>query len=111
MSEELARLAPEIVIVGTVCLAVVVVVVSSHWSKVRKHEDELDLMRQLVERGVPLEEIKQLLAIRTPPTKGLLEQFGALGGGTKAGLIFLAFMFCGIIMGVAQSYIFWVARK
>ena len=49
MSEELARLAPEIVIVGIVSLAIVAIFVSSQWAKVRRHENEIEFTRHLVQ--------------------------------------------------------------
>jgi hypothetical protein len=111
MSEELARLAPEIVIVGIVALAIVAIFVSSQWAKVRRHENEIEFTRHLVQQGLSVEEIERLLANRTPPAKGLVEQFGTLGGGTKAGIIFVLFFVVITIMTTAQSYIFWVQRK
>ena len=111
MSEELSRLAPEIVIVGIVCVAIVGIVVAGQWAKVRRHETEVEFTRHLVDQGLSVDEIERLLAKRTAPSKGLLEQFGALSRGTKLGLIFLGFMLCGIVMSTVQSYIFWVARK
>ncbi len=111
MSEELTRLAPEIVIVGIVCVSVVAIIVATQWAKVRRHEEELNFTRHLVDQGLSVDEIERLLANRTPPPKGLLEQFGSLGKGTKFGIIFIAFFVVIGLMSTAQSYIFWVGRK
>jgi hypothetical protein len=111
MSDELTRLAPEIVIAGIICGAVVAIVIGREWAKVRRNETELEFTRHLVDQGMSVEEIERLLAKRTPPPRGLLEQFGALSRGTKLGLVFLGFMFCGLLMSTVNSYIFWVARK
>ncbi len=111
MSEEPARLAPEIVIVGIICASLVAVVVAVQWSRVRRQECELDLTRHLIDRGLTLDEITRLLAEREPSPKGVLEQFGELSRGTRFGLGFLAFIAMALTMAVAQSYIFWVARK
>ena len=111
MSAELSRLAPEIVIVGLVCLAFVIAVVAVQWAKVRRQEAELEFTKQLVEQGLSVDEIERLLAKRSPPPKGLIEQFNSLGRGTKAGLIFVAFMVVAMAGSALQSYIFWVGRK
>jgi hypothetical protein len=111
MTAELSRLAPEIVIVAMVCLTIVIAVIAAQWAKVRRQEAALEFTRQLIEQGLPVDEVERILAQRFPPSKGLLEQFNALGRGTKAGLIFLAFMVVGVIGGVVQSYIFWAGRK
>jgi hypothetical protein len=111
VTDELTRLAPEILIVALVCVTVLLAVVTVQWGKVRRHENELEFTRHLVDQGLSVDEIDRLLARRTPPPKGWLEQFGTLGRGTKAGVIFLGFMLIGLLMATVQSYIFWVARK
>ena len=111
MTAELSRLAPEIVITGLVCLAVVGSIVAVQWGRVRRHEAELEFTRQLVEQDVPVDEIERLLAKRTPPpAKGLLEQFNALGRGSKAGLIFCAIIAV-TMLGNALQFYFMVGRR
>jgi hypothetical protein len=111
MTADLSRLAPEIVVVGLVCLAVVGVVVAVQWAKVRRQEAELEFTRHLVDQGMTADEIERILARRPPPPKGLIEQFNALGRGSKAGLIFVAFMFVVMAGSALQSYFFWIGRK
>jgi len=111
MTEELGRLAPEIVVAAIVCAALVGLVLVVQWGRTRRHEDELDFTRRMVEQGLSVDEIERLLAKRTPPPRGLLEQFNSLSKGSKAGLIFIAFFVVVLVMSTAQSYIFWVARK
>jgi hypothetical protein len=110
MTAELSRLAPEIVIVGLVCIAFVAAILAVQWGRVRRHEAELDFTRQLVEQGLPVDEIERLLAHRHPPTKGLLEQFNALGRGSKAGIIFVALVGVSLIGNAIQMCAIWAGR-
>jgi hypothetical protein len=109
--DELSRLAPEILIVALLCATVVGSVVAVQWRRVRTQEADIEFAQHLIDKGVSVAEIEKLTALRTPPAKGMLEQFGNLGPGTKFGLIFLAFMVIGTTMGMVSQYIFWVARK
>ena len=111
MTAELARLSPEIVVVGLVCLAVVLSVVAVQWARVRRHEAETEFTRHLVDQGLSVDEIERILARRPPPPKGLIEQFGALGRGTKAGLILVAIVAVGVIGSALQAYIFMAAHR
>jgi hypothetical protein len=111
MTAELSRLSPEIVIVALLCLTLVAAVGVVQWTRVRRHEAELEFTRQLVEQGLPVGEIERLLAKQPPPAKGFIEQFNSLGRGTKAGLIFVAFMAVVMVGSALQSYFFWVGRK
>ncbi|MCI0705178.1 MAG: hypothetical protein L0241_29310 [Planctomycetia bacterium] len=92
MTAELSRFAPEVIIAGLVCVAVVGVVVAIQWGRTRRREVELDLTRELVERGMSTDEIERLLSDHGSPTKGLLEQFNGLSRGSKFGIVFLVFM-------------------
>jgi hypothetical protein len=111
MTADLSRLAPEIVIVGLVCLAIVGVVVAVQWAKVRRQESELEFTRHLVDQGMTADEIERILARRPPPPKGLIEQFNALGRGSKAGIIFVALVAVTMIGGALQSYIFMAGHR
>lgn len=111
MTEELTRLAPEIVIVGLACVTLVAVVGLIQWGRVRRSESELEFTRQMIESGLSVDEVERLLAKRSPPAPGFLERFNALGKGTKGGIIFVAFMAVVMLGATVQSYVFWVARK
>jgi hypothetical protein len=111
MTAELSRLAPEIVVVGLVCLAFVAAIGTVQWAKVRRQEAELEFTRQLVEQGMAVDEIERLLARRNPPAKGLLEQFNTLGRGSKAGIIFVAFIAVSLIGNAIQIYFISAGRQ
>lgn len=107
MTAELSRLAPEIVIVGFICIAVVAAIVAVQWGKVRRQETELEFTQQLIEQGLSVEEIERILAQRNPPKKGWLEQFNTLGRGSKAGFIFVAFIGVALVGNAIQMLAMW----
>jgi hypothetical protein len=111
MTAELSRLAPEIVIVGLICIAFVAAIVAVQWGKVRRQETELDFTQQLIERGLSVDEIERILAQRNPPTKGWLEQFNTLGRGSKAGFIFVAFIGVTFIGSAIQMLAIWAGHR
>jgi hypothetical protein len=57
------------------------------WRKVRVAEREADLKQAMLDRGVPVEEIEKAVAAKPPARRGWIEQFGALPGGAKAGVL------------------------
>jgi hypothetical protein len=58
------------------------------WRKVRIEEAEQEYKQKLLDRGVPLAEVERTVEAKPPPTRrGLIEQFGALSGGAKTGII------------------------
>ena len=76
------------------------------WRKVRVAEQEHEYKRALLERGTPVEDIERAAGSRpvaTPVRRGLLEQFGALSGGAKAGIIFAIVVVITMIGGAVQS--------
>src|SRR5690348_10596770 len=113
MVDELSRFltahGPLVLLAITILGAVAMV----QWRKARAEELELALKQGLLEQGMPAVEIEKLLAARAPVRKGLVEQFGALPGGTRMGLLITIFLviICtvSIIAGTIQTYSFWSA--
>jgi hypothetical protein len=98
MSAELLQLVagrPELVLAAGTLVAVVAAV---QWRKARQTEAELAFKAEMLERGVPVEEIARLLAPGPPSARGILEQFGALSGGAKAGLIIGVVLMANMVM-------------
>lgn len=81
------------------------------WRKVRVAEQEGELKRAMIEKGLPVGEIERAMTIKSPGRRGLMDQFGALSGGAKTGIIiggvivFIVGISC--IAGVTQSIAFW----
>ena len=57
------------------------------WRKIRIAEQELEYKQRLIEQGFPIPEVERTVSPRVPVRRGLIDQFGALSGGTKAGII------------------------
>ena len=74
-------------------------------------ENERRFERDLIERGLPAAEIEVLLRRRWPQRQGLMEQFGNLSGGAKAGIIvgtvLVLIVGMGSIGGAISSRAFW----
>lgn len=80
------------------------------WRKARAAEQEFEFKKELLERGTPVEEIEKAAAAKVPTgpaRRGLLEQFGALSGGAKAGIIFAVFIAVSMVGSTLHSYVFW----
>jgi len=81
------------------------------WRKIRLAEQEQEYKQTLLDKGVPPADIERTLAAKTPPRRGLLEQFGELSAGAKAGIIagtvivFVVGMGC--LVGAISSVAFW----
>src|SRR5262249_26221566 len=73
-----------LVIAGLAALFAVGVV---QWRKFRETQAELAFKLEALERGLSVEQVERLVALRSPHRKSWLEQFAALSGGAKAGLI------------------------
>lgn len=69
------------------------------WRKVRLAEQEQEYKQTLLDKGVPLADIERALAAKTPGRRGLLEQFGALSGGGKAGVVLVLIVFISVVTG------------
>lgn len=55
------------------------------WRKVRVAEAESELKQAMLEKGVPVEELNK--AAKINGRRGMVDQFGGLSGGAKAGII------------------------
>jgi hypothetical protein len=81
------------------------------WRKIRIAEQESELKRVMLEKGVPVAEVEKSLATKTPSRRGLIDQFGSLSGGAKTGIIvgfvivFIVTVSC--IAGAIQARAFW----
>jgi|GEM_PF-5182345 len=81
------------------------------WRKVRVAEQEGELKRAMIEKGMPVGEIEKAVAVKPPGRRGLVDQFAALSGGAKTGIIVggvIVFVVgFGCVAGVIQSIAFW----
>lgn len=81
------------------------------WRKVRLAEQEQDYKQSLLDKGVPPADVEKVLSAKAPKRRGLLEQFGGLSGGAKAGIIVGAVIVfvvaTGCITGAVSSMAFW----
>ena len=97
------------VLIITVALLLAVGIVQ--WRKARVAEMELTLKRDLLEQGMSIAEVETILRSGPPARKGLLEQFSALSGGAKTGLIvgfgLVILVTVSVICGTIQSNAFW----
>ncbi|MBV9122417.1 MAG: hypothetical protein JO112_03515, partial [Planctomycetes bacterium] len=84
-----------VVILGIIVLAVVGIV---QWRKARAAELDAAFKAELLERGISLADMEKLLAARGPGPKSWLEQFGALSGGAKTGLIIGIILLANFVM-------------
>ena len=93
-----------LLIIAVVVLAIFGVV---QWRKVRLTEQEHEFKQALLDKGVPIADIEKVLATKSPPRRGLFEQFGALSGGAKAGIIFALIVAFSMIGSTIQGIVFW----
>jgi hypothetical protein len=80
------------------------------WRKARTAEQEFEYKKALLDRGTPVEEIERATAAKepgAPARRGLLEQFGALSGGTKAGIIFAVVVALSMAGSAFHTVAFW----
>jgi hypothetical protein len=79
------------------------------WRKVRIAEQDHELKRALLEKGTPVGDIERASAAKT--RRGLVDQFAALSGAAKAGIIvgavFTFTVAVGCLGGVIHSVAFW----
>ena len=111
MFTEFSHFSPGVQATGFICLALVLMTGAIQWRKMRQREMDQTFARDLFERGLSPDEVERIIRADSAKGRGLLRQFADLHWGTKAGLIFLAFMLFGMIFGAVNSYIFWVARR
>ncbi len=97
VSAFLAANGTAVVLVGGALAAIGLV----QWRKVRIAEQELEYKQRLIEQGFAVPEVERAVSSRVPVRRGLIDQFGALSGGTKAGII-IGFV---IVMTVTVSCI------
>ena len=111
MLTEFSNLSPGVQVTGYICLALVLITGAVQWRKMRQREMDHEFARDLFERGLSPEEVERIIRANGAKGRGLLRQFAELHWGTKAGLLFLAFMIFGMIFSAVNTYIFWVARR
>ena len=90
---------PVIVVVGGILAAIGLV----QWRKVRIAEAEHAHKQALIDRGLSPVEIERTLAATPPARRGLLEQFGELSGGAKAGVIIAVIIVGCVVTGCISS--------
>jgi hypothetical protein len=73
------------------------------WRKVRLAEQEQEYKQTLLDKGVPPAEIERTLAAKPSGRRGLLEQFGALSGGGKAGVVIVLIVVISVVTGSISS--------
>lgn len=98
---------------GTVVVIAVTLLAATgivQWRKAHVAELDCDLKEGLLQQGLPVAEIVMLLQANAATRPGLLEQFGALSGGAKTGLVIATVMtvpgMVGIIVGSLESHAF-----
>jgi hypothetical protein len=92
---------------GTVLILVVGALIAVglvQWRKVRVGEQEHEYKKALLDKGTPPEEIERVAAKSGRPVRrGLLEQFGALSGGGKAGVVIALIVVISVVTGSISS--------
>lgn len=74
------------------------------WRKIRVAEQELEYKQNLLEKGlVPPPE----RPVARPVRRGLFEQFAALSGGAKAGVIFVVIVALSMVSSTIHGIVFW----
>ena len=77
------------------------------WRKVRVAEQEQEYKQALLDRGVPAADIEKVMAAKPSARRGLLEQFGALSGGGKAGVVFAVIVALSMLGSTLHAIAFW----
>ncbi len=88
-----------------IVIAVLAVVGFVQWRKVRVAEQEHEFKQALIDKGVPVADIEKAVASKAPARRGLMEQFGALSGGGKAGVVVVLVVVISVITGSISSVI------
>ena len=92
-------------------LGFVAVIGIVQWRKARAAEQEHEYKQALIEKGVPVADIEKAVAAKPPARRGLFEQFAALSGGAKAGLIVgfvvVTVVTVSTVAGAIHSHAFW----
>jgi hypothetical protein len=79
------------------------------WRKIRVAEHDHEYKKALLEKGAPVDNIEKAAAAKV--RRGLIDQFAALSGGAKTGIIigavFVLVVALGCIGGAIHSVAFW----
>src|SRR3954470_6847806 len=75
------------------------------WRKIRVAEAEQEFKQALLDKGAAPADIERAAAAKAPGRRGLLEQFGALSGGGKAGVIVGTVVVTSIVFGCVSGVI------
>jgi hypothetical protein len=110
MSPELSAFVSEHGTVLVLVVGALAAVGLVQWRKIRVAEHEYEYRKALLEKGAPASEIERGAA-KSAARRGVVDQFAALSGATKAGIIvgsvFVLVVGLGCLGGLVHSIAFW----